>query len=395
MSSLIRRARQKKLSFLQQSYANLCRNVATLKAELHQKNEALQHFNRSRLDINAALKSFGYAFGMTLAIFICLSNSLTAVAQTLWSDVGDNWAYTWGFLQAHLSPGTLFLGLTPATHILFYWLYSGILLWIQLFRPQWVARFKMQPGTNEPIDREKLVQGLKVVVANQLFVTFPTFFVMYPLFKLRGCSISLPLPSFNWVLVEFVVFLAVEEVLFYYIHRLLHSKQFYGRFHKQHHEWTSPIACMAMYAHPVEHLFSFLLPMFVGPFLMGSHLAVMMVWMLMGTFNALNSHCGLHLPFFPSPEAHDFHHQRFTQMFGIMGILDYLHGTDVEFRASPYYKQHRTFFSLTYQPVLSGRMLAKLRQEQGKEVFGQDPTTVEDTFSCTEISSLDPLCARG
>jgi len=258
----------------------------------------------------------------------------------------------------------LFCVFTPCMHVALYWAHSGILLAIQLYRPQWVARFKTQPGTNEPIDLSKLSQGLKVVMANQLFVTFPAMVVLFPAFKWRGCSTTLPLPSFNWVLVEFAVFLIVEEILFYYTHRLLHTPYFYGRFHKQHHEWTSPLAVVAMYAHPAEHLFSFLLPMFVGPLLMGSHLAVMLVWMIMGTFNAVNSHCGLHLPFMPSPEAHDFHHQRFTEIFGVLGVLDYLHGTDVEFRASPYYVQHRTFFSLTYQPVPTARMLAKMERER-------------------------------
>ncbi len=58
--------------------------------------------------------------------------------------------------------------------------------------------------------------------------------------------------------------------------------------------------------------------------------------------NTLNSHCGYHFPFFPSPEAHDFHHLRFTQCFGTLGILDYLHGTDVLFRSNKAYKRHIT-----------------------------------------------------
>ncbi len=35
---------------------------------------------------------------------------------------------------------------------------------------------------------------------------------------------------------------------------------------------------------------------------------------------------GYHLPFMPSPEAHDFHHLRFSNCFGVLGLLDYVHG---------------------------------------------------------------------
>ena len=33
-------------------------------------------------------------------------------------------------------------------------------------------------------------------------------------------------------------------------------------------------------------------------------------------------------------QAHDFHHLKFNQCYGVLGILDYLHGTDQQFRLS-------------------------------------------------------------
>ena len=36
--------------------------------------------------------------------------------------------------------------------------------------------------------------------------------------------------------------------------RLLHHKAIYKYIHKMHHEWVSPIAAVAIYSHPVEHL---------------------------------------------------------------------------------------------------------------------------------------------
>ena len=58
------------------------------------------------------------------------------------------------------------------------------------------------------------------------------------------------------------------------------------------------------------------------------------LWNILAILNTLNSHSGYHFPFFPSPEAHDYHHLKFNQCFGVLGILDYLHGTDIQFRES-------------------------------------------------------------
>ena len=90
--------------------------------------------------------------------------------------------------------------------------------------------------------------------------------------------------------------------------RLLHSPALYRRIHKWHHEWTAPISITALYAHPLEHVLSNYLPPFLGVLLLGSHVATAWLWFSMALLSTINAHSGYHLPFFPSPEAHDFHH---------------------------------------------------------------------------------------
>lgn len=79
---------------------------------------------------------------------------------------------------------------------------------------------------------------------------------------------------------------------------------------------------------------------------MGSHLATSWLWFSLAILRTLNDHSGYHLPGFPSPEAHDYHHMKFTECYGFLGILDYLHGTDRTFRASANFKRHTVSMSL-------------------------------------------------
>lgn len=50
-------------------------------------------------------------------------------------------------------------------------------------------------------------------------------------------------------------------------------------------------------------------PILLGPFL-GNHLVSEWLWIFLATFSTTIAHGGYHLPFLPSPEAHDFHHSK-------------------------------------------------------------------------------------
>ncbi|GIY81623.1 hypothetical protein CDAR_587272 [Caerostris darwini] len=216
-------------------------------------------------------------------------------------------------------------------------------------RPAFLLKYRVQETSSYPVSFNQVLSVVKQICLNQLIVGVPFYISAYYLMAWRGYDSGRSLPSFQRVLFEIAVCALVEEVGFYYSHRLLHHPRLYKHIHKRHHEWTSPIAITAIYCHPVEHILSNLLPAFLGPLILGSHLTTCWLWFCLALLSTLHSHSGFHFPFLPSPEAHDFHHLKFNENYGVLGILDRLHNTNALFRKSKVYQRH--FLSLSLVPL--------------------------------------------
>lgn len=148
----------------------------------------------------------------------------------------------------------------------------------------------------------------------------PFYLFVHQLSLWRGCDFGPHLPTFPRVVFELIAFVCIEEIFFYYGHRLMHTPLLYKRIHKIHHEWTAPIgACVrwrahlcaglvSLYAHPFEHVVCNLVPPLLGPLLTGSHVATALLWYTLALLSTTSAHSGYHFPVLPSPEAHDYHH---------------------------------------------------------------------------------------
>ena len=61
----------------------------------------------------------------------------------------------------------------------------------------------------------------------------------------------------------------VEDSVFYFAHRLLHTPFLYRHIHSLHHEYKTTVGIAAEYTHPIEYLLGVIIPSVIGPLILG------------------------------------------------------------------------------------------------------------------------------
>jgi sterol desaturase/sphingolipid hydroxylase (fatty acid hydroxylase superfamily) len=178
---------------------------------------------------------------------------------------------------------------------------------------------------------------VKNLLIGQIFIILP-FGHLYGYLQTKGIGLysSPTLPSTTERFMHMVIYAVLDEFAFYYGHLWLHVNKTkwwnYRRVHKIHHEFTSPVALVASYCHPVEMVLSNILPLCGGMLVCGSHTYTGLVWTVFAVLGTQTHHCGYRWPWTPGfdhqPDFHDYHHEKFNTNYGLTGWCDALHGTD-------------------------------------------------------------------
>ena len=132
------------------------------------------------------------------------------------------------------------------------------------------------------------------------------------------------------------------DLMFYISHRLLHSSLLYQRFHKQHHEFVSPIGLSSSYNSALEgaiQMFNWYLPIGFAGWLNrhngGLHISSLFWYNCFRWIETVDAHSGYIFPFSPfhyfqlfgGAKAHDIHHSMVYTNFGASNIWDTVFGT--------------------------------------------------------------------
>ncbi|GKV32959.1 hypothetical protein SLEP1_g41519 [Rubroshorea leprosula] len=143
--------------------------------------------------------------------------------------------YGWRYLITHFSDFQLAcLGSFLLHESVFF--FSG-LPFIFLERAGLLSKYKIQTKNNSPAAQEKCITRLLLY---HFCVNLPVMIASYPVFRYMGMRSSFPLPSWKVVSTQIIFYFILEDFVFYWGHRVLHTKWLYKHVHSVHHEYATP-----------------------------------------------------------------------------------------------------------------------------------------------------------
>ncbi len=251
---------------------------------------------------------------------------LAAIGLGAWAPARALWTRTVESL-----PAWALLILAPwLIHFLLYWVAGLLFHYVDTHdRPAFIARYRIQQG---PVRRPPLAPTVRLLLVNQILWLPLLLWGMAALLQLRGWQPTATLPGVPRLLLELAGLSACSLLVFYSSHRFLHRPWWMKRVHRKHHEFRTTTALASEYAHVVEFAVGNFLTLAAGVVLLAPSLATIYLYLVLAMLTVLFHHCGYALPWAPWSVHHDWHHYRYTEVFGTLGIIDRLLGTDQEFR---------------------------------------------------------------
>lgn len=198
-------------------------------------------------------------------------------------------------------------------HEIFYWgTYLPFLLFDQIpFFHRWKIQSDKKNST--PLQANCFLGVLK----NHFFLVFPIILLTHPIFHFMGTTHTMQsLPSLSTLILQLVIFFLIEDFVFYWGHRLLHTPWLYKHIHSVHHQHAAPFGIAAEYAHPLEVIFLGLATL-TGPAVVGPHLLTLYIYLALRCVQTVECHSGYDFPWslnrwFPlygGADFHDHHHR--------------------------------------------------------------------------------------
>ena len=156
----------------------------------------------------------------------------------------------------------------------------------------------------EPPDAALARRARREVLQGQLLFALLVYFAVYPLWTQAGGRMQ-GADSLLQVAGYLLAFILIEDTIFYWAHRLLHTRFLFHHVHSRHHRFRRVRGYVAEYAHPLENAINFV-AFFAGPIALGSPFAIVAGWIVVRMFETVEAHSGY--TFTGSSSRHAFHH---------------------------------------------------------------------------------------
>lgn len=218
-----------------------------------------------------------------------------------------------------------------------YWL-SYIPFFVADFIP-FFSRYKIQPDKKNT--RPLQSNCFRRVIFNHFLLVLPIILLTHPIFDMMGCKYTVDtIPPIQTIILQLVLFFLIEDFVFYWGHRALHTPWLYKNVHSLHHEHAAPFGITAEYAHPFEVMFLGAATL-AGPILVGPHLLTLQTYLTLRCMQTVECHSGYDfpwslnrwMPLYGGADFHDHHHRIYSGNYSSTFIwVDKLFRTDTAYQ---------------------------------------------------------------
>lgn len=244
-------------------------------------------------------------------------------------DINSTLQAAWTSIVASYRPGIIEFTANILVQIVGFIIPATIYMLIDVVFPNFSQRHKIQGSRRQPT-RQQILHCIKICVFNHVLSVGIHGLALYMTgFDHSFMNFDPTIPSLKTFIVDLFFGLVAREVLFYYVHRVLHHPRIYVYIHKMHHKYITPVAFAAEYAHPIEHILANVLPITLPLYLKGAHGLSIMAFVTFELWEAAADHSGYDFLKLPPAELHDLHHEKFRVNYGTIGLMDWIHGTDI------------------------------------------------------------------
>jgi len=236
----------------------------------------------------------------------------------------------------HFSDAVFFIGGGFLLYLAVFWGCGLFYILLDRYqRPAFLFRYRIQippPGAADRSTSPRLPEAVRRVLFNQFFGTLPVLILAFFVLHWMGVRVDNPVPGPGVILLKLTGMVLIEEVLFFSAHYALHSRRLFRTIHHIHHRFRQPIGISTHYVHFAEHLIGNLVPIFSAIILVRADVTTAFLWVTIAVMNAIHSHSDYAFPWMADAVNHDFHHYLARGNYGVLGLLDWVFGTDKEYR---------------------------------------------------------------